>query len=350
MAKIFADMGYAMHDHQNGAWADGVFPTTFNVDPNGTRGSAALVYLSPEVRRRSNLTVLTETPLERLVIAGGRVEAARFTRGNGESLTVTARQVIVSAGALQSPVVLMRSGIGPGAHLSEHGITVQVDRPGVGENLQEHPNIGVSGYLHPSARLPSREVHHLQALLRYSSNIEGMPPGDMHVGDRRARRLARRWAAHRHTGVLGKQVVLHRPRAAVVVAGQTIRDRLPHAVRSARHGAPEAGVPHRRARDDRGEAGGRGAGRVPERLLAAYPRADAPSTRNAAITAVAAPLMDRSDAIRRKVMNFAVGTEYSAEMLAADDTLLEAHLRRRVNGSGIRAGHAGWAIHRTAWR
>ena len=70
MAKIFADMGYAMQEDQNGAWADGVFPTTFNVDPNGRRGSAALVYLSPEVRRRPNLTVLTETPLDRLAIIG----------------------------------------------------------------------------------------------------------------------------------------------------------------------------------------------------------------------------------------------------------------------------------------
>ena len=122
MAKIFTDMGYAMHEDQNGPWTDGVFPTTFNVDPNGTRGSAALVYLSPEVRRRPNLTVLTESPLDRLVIAGGRVEAARFTRNNGETFAVTARQVVVSAGALQSPVVLMRSGIGPGAHLSERGI------------------------------------------------------------------------------------------------------------------------------------------------------------------------------------------------------------------------------------
>ena len=117
MAKIFTDMGYAMHEDQNGTWTDGVFPTTFNVDPNGRRGSAALVYLSPEVRRRPNLTVLTESPLDRLVIAGGRVEAARFTRSDGETFVVTARQVIVSAGALQSPVVLMRSGIGPGAHL-----------------------------------------------------------------------------------------------------------------------------------------------------------------------------------------------------------------------------------------
>ena len=58
-----------------------------------------------------------------------------------------------------------------------------------------------------------------------------------------------------------------------------------------------------------------------------------PSTRNAAITAVAAPLMDHITGIRKKIMNFAVGTEYTAEELAADDTLLEAHLRRRVNGT-----------------
>ena len=206
MAKIFADMGYAMHEDQNGAWTDGVFPTTFNVDPHGTRGSAALVYLSPEVRRRPNLTVLTETPLERLVIAGGRVQAARFTRGNGESLPVTARQVIVSAGALQSPVVLMRSGIGPGAHLAEHGITVQVDRPGVGDNLQEHPNIGVSALSASIGTAAVAQGHHLQALLRYSSGMPGIPPGDMHVT------VAARggWHAvgrrHRHAWVLGEQI------------------------------------------------------------------------------------------------------------------------------------------------
>ncbi len=275
MAKIFADMGYAMHEDQNGPWTDGIFPTTFNVDPNGRRGSAALVYLSPEVRKRPNLTVLTETSLDRLVIKAGRVAAARFTRGNGESLTIKARQVIVSSGALQSPVVLMRSGIGPGAHLAEHGIPVQVDRPGVGENLQEHPNIGISGYLHPSARLPSREVHHLQALLRYSSNIDGIQPGDMHVA------IAARGGWHavgQRIGTLGFSAtsrISDRPRAAVVVAGQALRHRLPHAVRSARYGAAEGGVPHRRACDDRSKAGRRGAGRVPQRLLAAHPRTDA---------------------------------------------------------------------------
>ncbi len=58
-----------------------------------------------------------------------------------------------------------------------------------------------------------------------------------------------------------------------------------------------------------------------------------PSTRNAAITAVAAPLMDRITGIRQKIMAYAVGTEHTVEELAADDALLEAHLRRRVNGT-----------------
>jgi 5-(hydroxymethyl)furfural/furfural oxidase len=333
MAKIFADMGYAMQEDQNGPWADGVFPTTFNVDPNGTRGSAALVYLSPEVRRRPNLTVLTESPLDRLVIAGGRVEAACFTRNNGESFSVTARQVVVSAGALQSPVVLLRSGIGPAAHLSEHGIEVQVDRPGVGENLQEHPNIGISGYLHPSARLQSREVHHLQALLRYSSNIDGIPPGDMHVA------IAARGGWHavgQRIGTLGFWV--NRSYSTGRVRLSSSPDK-------------RSDIDFRMLSDPRDMARLKEAFRIGVRAMTAAKAAGVvldvfpsgysprireltrPSTRNAAITAVAAPLMDRSNGIRQKIMTYAVGTEHSAETLAADDTLLEAHLRRRVNGT-----------------
>jgi 5-(hydroxymethyl)furfural/furfural oxidase len=88
MAEIFAGMGYAMQEDQNGAWADGVFPTTFNVDQQGRRGSAALVYLSPEMRRRRNLTILTETPLEQLVIDGGRVQSARLIARSAATLSL----------------------------------------------------------------------------------------------------------------------------------------------------------------------------------------------------------------------------------------------------------------------
>jgi 5-(hydroxymethyl)furfural/furfural oxidase len=332
MAKIFADMGYATHEDQNGTWADGIFPTTFNVDPNGRRGSAALVYLSPEVRRRPNLTVLTETPLDRLAISGGRIEAAHFTR-NGVVISLFARQVIVSAGALQSPVVLMKSGIGPGAHLAEHGIAVQVDRPGVGENLQEHPNIGVSGYLHPSARLASREVHHLQALLRYSSRLDGVPPGDMHVA------IAARGGWHavgQRIGTLGFWVNKSYSTGRVRLSSSPDK---------------RSEIDFRMLSDPRDMVRLKEAFRIGVRAMLAAKQAGVvldvfpsgysprireltrPSTRNAAITAVAAPLMDRITGIRQKIMTFAVGTEHTAEELAADDTLLEAHLRRRVNGT-----------------
>ncbi len=332
MAKIFADMGYAMHEDQNGMWADGVFPTTFNVDPNGRRGSAALVYLSPEVRRRPNLTVMTETPLDRLAISGGRVQAAHFNR-NGEAIEFAARQVIVSAGALQSPVVLMKSGIGPGAHLAEHGIAVQVDRPGVGENLQEHPNIGVSGYLHSSARLPSREVHHLQALLRYSSRLDGVPPGDMHVA------IAARGGWHavgQRIGTLGFWVNKSYSTGRVRLSSSPDK---------------RSEIDFRMLSDPRDMVRLKEAFRIGVRAMMAAKQAGVvldvfpsgysprireltrPSTRNAAITAVVAPLMDRITGVRQKVMTYAVGTEHTAEELAADDTLLEVHLRRRVNGT-----------------
>jgi 5-(hydroxymethyl)furfural/furfural oxidase len=332
MAQVFGDMGYATQEDQNGTWADGVFPTTFNVDPNGRRGSAALVYLSPEVRRRPNLTVLTEIPLDRLEIDQGRVQSAHFTR-NGQAVTISARQIIVSTGALQSPVMLMRSGIGPGAHLAEYGIAVKVDRPGVGENLQEHPNIGVSGYLHPSARLPSRDVHHLQALLRYSSNIEGSPPGDMHVA------IAARGGWHavgQRIGTLGFWVNKSYSTGRVRLSSSPGRS---------------AEIDFRMLSDPRDMARLKQAFRIGVRAMNAAKQAGTvldvfpsgysprireltrPSMRNAVITAVAAPLMDRMTGIRQKIMNFAVGTENTADELAADDRLLEAHLRRRVNGT-----------------
>jgi len=332
MAEIFGDMGYVMQDDQNGPWADGVFPTTFNVDSDNRRGSAALKFLSPEVRRRPNLTVLTDCPLDRLEVHGGRVVAAHFTRG-GETFSVGARQVIVSAGALQSPVVLMRSGIGPAAHLAEHGVAVAVDRPGVGENLQEHPNIGVSGYLVTSARMKTRENHHLQALLRYSSNIDGIPPGDMHVA------IAARGGWHavgQRIGTLGFWVNKSYSKGRVRLSSRPDR---------------RSDIDFRMLSDARDMARLKQAFRIGVRAMNAAkakgvvldvfpsgysPRMrelQRPGTRNAVITAMAAPLMDLNIGARQKLMKFAVGTQTDADVLAADDALLEAHLRRRVNGT-----------------
>ena len=104
---------------------------------DGRRCSAAAAYLAP-VRDRSNLSVITRAQAKKLVIEEKRAVGVEYERG-GRSTTLRAdREVLLSAGALQSPQLLMLSGIGPGAHLQEHGIEPVHDAPEVGENLQDH--------------------------------------------------------------------------------------------------------------------------------------------------------------------------------------------------------------------
>jgi len=110
---------------------------------NGQRCSTARGYLEP-ARGRRNLTVLTRAQAERVVIEDGRATAVEV-RVDGERRTIRAREeVILSAGTMHSPAILMRSGVGPAAHLAEHGIAVQQDLPGVGQNLREHNSIGLA--------------------------------------------------------------------------------------------------------------------------------------------------------------------------------------------------------------
>lgn len=108
---------------------------------NGRRCSAAAAYLAP-ARSRANLEVITDAHVDRVAFDGRRATGVSFRRGAAEShisAHVSARRgVVLSAGAFQSPQLLMLSGIGPGAHLQEMGISVRVDAPEVGANLQDH--------------------------------------------------------------------------------------------------------------------------------------------------------------------------------------------------------------------
>lgn len=106
---------------------------------NGRRWSCADAYLRPAMKSRDNLEVVTGAQVQRLEMDGTRVTGVTFTR-RGRTQTIKAyREVIVCAGAINSPQVLMTSGIGPAGHLREHGIEVRHDLPGVGQNLQDHP-------------------------------------------------------------------------------------------------------------------------------------------------------------------------------------------------------------------
>lgn len=131
--------GYAVNTDFNAAQQEGVgmYQVTHR---NGERCSAAKAYLAPALAR-PNLTLLTGVHVTRIVTEGRRATGVELRRGASiERLTAT-REVLLSAGALQSPQLLMLSGIGPGAELQRHGIAVVHDLPGVGRNLHDHPDV-----------------------------------------------------------------------------------------------------------------------------------------------------------------------------------------------------------------
>jgi choline dehydrogenase len=108
---------------------------------NGRRASTARAYLHPAMKTRKNLTVLTGAQTTRILVEGKRAVGVEYVRGGQVERVHADREIIVSAGTYASPQLLMLSGIGPADHLRSVGVDVVQDLPGVGENLQEHPNI-----------------------------------------------------------------------------------------------------------------------------------------------------------------------------------------------------------------
>ncbi|MEO7108647.1 MAG: GMC family oxidoreductase N-terminal domain-containing protein [Rhodoferax sp.] len=104
---------------------------------NGERCSAAKAYITPHLKR-PNLNVITDAHASRVLLEGKRAVGVQYLQG-GSTLEVRARrEVILCGGSFGSPQLLMLSGIGPAAHLKQHGIAVQHELPGVGQNLQDH--------------------------------------------------------------------------------------------------------------------------------------------------------------------------------------------------------------------
>lgn len=172
-AEVFRRNGFVFLDDQNGEWQDGYFAATISNDREH-RVSSARGYLDRATRRRRNLTIVNDTEVEELVTEPGsppRVVGV-IVQSPGGKAEFRAKEVILSAGALHSPCLLMRTGIGPGNRLQALGIDVLADRAGVGANLQEHPSICVSAFLRRPARHDFRLRRHIQMALRASSGIE----------------------------------------------------------------------------------------------------------------------------------------------------------------------------------
>jgi len=130
-----AQAGYETTDDYNGEKQEGFGPMEMTVW-QGTRWSAANAYLRPALGR-SNCD-LVRCFARRVIIEDGRATGVEVDRGGRIEVIGANRAVIVAASAINSPKILMLSGIGPAAHLADHGINPIVDRPGVGQNLQDH--------------------------------------------------------------------------------------------------------------------------------------------------------------------------------------------------------------------
>jgi len=167
--------GFVRNADFNGATQEGLglYQVT---QANGERCSAARAFLAP-VRSRANLTVITRAHATRILFEKDRAVGVEFRQGGATRIVRATREVVLAAGALQSPQLLMLSGVGPRAELERHGVPVLYELPGVGRDLHDHVDY-VSCYRSPRKELfgysPAGAVRALRAMLEYRSRRTGM--------------------------------------------------------------------------------------------------------------------------------------------------------------------------------
>ena len=155
-------VGIPFNDDFNGARQEGVGYLQL-MTRDGERASASTAFLKP-VRHRHNLKVEVEAKADRILIENGRAKGVAYRRG-GEARTALGREVILAGGAINSPQLLMLSGVGPGRTLSQCGIQQLVSAEGVGKNLRDHvyahylesvvPSFSLNKIISSNWRMPS---------------------------------------------------------------------------------------------------------------------------------------------------------------------------------------------------
>ena len=132
------EAGYPVTADYNGRQQEGFGPMEATIW-RGRRWSAANAYLRPA--QKTGLVTVVRALAERVVIAGGRATGVAVDRGGTKAVIAARREVVLAASSINTPKLLLLSGIGDGAHLAAHGIDVVANRPGVGANLQDHLEI-----------------------------------------------------------------------------------------------------------------------------------------------------------------------------------------------------------------
>jgi len=168
-----AEHGIGWVDDMNAPGASGVGAIPMN-RRDGVRMSTSLTYL-PLARSRDNLTMWPDTEVARVLVDRGRATGVECRR-EGQPQDVRGSRIVLCAGAFQSPALLLRSGIGPAAHLAAIGVECTVELPGVGENLMDHQ--GTAVFLIPQGTLEPADDRVCQLGARYSSS-HGAAKDDM---------------------------------------------------------------------------------------------------------------------------------------------------------------------------
>jgi 5-(hydroxymethyl)furfural/furfural oxidase len=175
LRDVCLDLGYGWCEDHNAPTGTGVSPYAMN-----RRGDARVstndAYLEP-ARTRPNLHIVGDALAARVEFSGTRATAVRTRTGEGWR-SIEGGEIILSAGAIHSPAILMRSGVGPAVDLSTLGIPVISDRP-VGNDLIDHPMIAMAMALKPAARAPNPQARHTNCAVRYSSGLAGAGDNDM---------------------------------------------------------------------------------------------------------------------------------------------------------------------------
>ena len=176
-AQAFREDGLDYIADQNGEFRDGYFPLTHS-NLYERRVSAATGYLGSAVRQRTNLTISSETSVKALTFDGARCTGVTVMSA-GREATHTAREVILSAGAIHSPAILLRAGIGPQSQLRDLGIEVRLARAGVGQQLMDHPSVSVAAFLARAIRANPWTKRTTVLGARFWSGLTDARPGDM---------------------------------------------------------------------------------------------------------------------------------------------------------------------------
>jgi choline dehydrogenase-like flavoprotein len=172
--------GFQQLEDLNEQFGQGVFPLPHSTDGE-KRASAASAYLTPAVRARENLEVRTYAEALSLTCRGRTAIGAQVRGAGGVIEDIAAHHVVVAAGAIHSPALLWRSGIGPGESLRSLGINVVLDSPEVGRNLQNHVFIHFASLLRPYARQDPSIRRYGLACARLSSALAATGDPDMFV-------------------------------------------------------------------------------------------------------------------------------------------------------------------------